>query len=222
MTVACEDVVHRAGEFVLHADFAVPPSGITVLSGTSGAGKSLTLALLAGLRRPDRGRIVLLDRVVADPERGLHVPARQREVGMVFQDSLLLPHRSALDNVALAARRHSGRERRRDHARRMLAEVGGESLAEARPGTLSGGERQRVALARALAGEPRALLLDEPFSALDRSMRRELQSVVRRVVETRAVPALLVTHDLDELHAMADHVLHFGIGRTAELTRAAR
>ena len=209
--------MHRAGAFELRADFAVPGEGVTVLSGPSGAGKSLTLALVAGLRRPESGSIELLGRRVADAAGGLHVPARHRRVGMVFQDGLLLPHRSALDNVALAVPDGDRRERRRAAAG-ALAEAGAEGLVRARPRDLSGGERQRVALARALAGDPSVLLLDEPFSALDRPVRRELRALVRRVVAHRGIPALLVTHDPEELSALADRVLEFEIGRTAGLS----
>lgn len=207
------DAEHAAGEFRLHARFAVPADGITVLFGPSGSGKSLTLALLAGLRRPDRGRIVLAGRTVDDADAGIHVAPQQRRIGMVFQDALLLPHRTALDNVALAVRGGGSRRERREEARRALADVGAAELAGARPATLSGGERQRVALARALAGGPEVLLLDEPFSALDRPVRRELRALVRRLTADRGVPALLVTHDHEELADLADRVVVFAPGR---------
>jgi molybdate transport system ATP-binding protein len=191
-----------------------------VLFGPSGAGKSLTLALVAGLRRPDAGRIALGGRVVDDVAAGVRVRPQERRVGVVFQDALLLPHRSAVDNVALAVRAPGSRAQRRAAALQALGEVGAADLAQARPRTLSGGQRQRVALARALVGDPRLLLLDEPFSALDRPVRRELRALVRRLVAERGLPALLVTHDHEELAEMADRVVVFDPGRVREVRAA--
>jgi molybdate transport system ATP-binding protein len=202
------------GEFRLEAVLEAG-DGITVLFGPSGAGKSLTLALVAGLLAPDGGRIVLDGRTLDDPGSGVRVPTQDRRIGMVFQDALLLPHRSVLDNVALAVRDAGGRAERRERARRWLEHVGAEGLAGARPRTLSGGQRQRVALARALAGEPRLLLLDEPFGALDLPVRRELRGLVRRLVSEQATPALFVTHDPDEARGLADVLVRYDHGRTA-------
>jgi molybdate transport system ATP-binding protein len=196
------DVGHALGEFRLEASFAVGP-GLAVIVGPSGSGKSLTLALVAGLARPDRGTITIAGGVVADAGTGLHVRTQERRVGMVFQDALLLPHRHVLDNVALAVRQGDRRTRRRV-ALGWLGRVGAGDLAARHPGRLSGGQRQRVALARALAGEPRLLLLDEPFSALDQPTRRELRHLVRRVVDETGVPALFVTHDPAEADELAD------------------
>jgi molybdate transport system ATP-binding protein len=216
------DVTHTAGTFALHARFAVDAAGITVLSGPSGAGKSLTLALIAGLRRPDSGHITFDGRVLDDVEQRVHVPTRDRHIGMVFQDALLLPHRTATDNVALAVRTPGPRAERRRAATDALAEVGAAPLGAQRPRTLSGGQAQRVALARALAGDPRLLLLDEPFSALDRPVRRELRALVRTVVRERGIPALLVTHDEEELEELADTVVVFAEGAVREVRSAPR
>jgi len=205
------DVRHTLGEFHLAVAFTVP-SGLAVLTGPSGAGKSLTLALIAGLVRPDHGRVAIGGDVVADGERGLHVRTQDRRVGLVFQDALLLPHRTARDNVALAVRTGS-RHKRRQVALGWLDRVGAGWLADRRPGQLSGGQRQRVALARALAGGPRLLLLDEPFSALDPPTRRELRALVRSVVAEAGVPALFVTHDPVEADELADVRITYGHGR---------
>lgn len=209
------DIGHEVGGFRLRARFEAP-DGLTVLFGPSGAGKSLTLAVIAGLLRPDRGVVRLRDRVLDDAAAGLHVPARARRVGIVFQDGLLLPHRSVLDNVALAVR-DGRRSRRRAAATSWLERVGAEGLARRRPRELSGGQRQRVALARALAAEPALLLLDEPLSALDLPTRRSLRDLVRGLVRERGTPTVLVTHDPDEVRALADTVVHLHAGEVVRV-----
>ena len=205
------DVTVSAGRFSVSADFAAHP-GVTLLFGPSGAGKSLTLAAVAGLLRPDRGTITLHGTVVADAGAGVHVPTQQRRLGMVAQSAALLPHRSPRDNVALAVASGTRAERRR-RAGQHLDAVGAAHLAAAPTSGLSGGEQQRVALARALAGRPRLLLLDEPFSALDRPTRTRLRALVRRIVDDHHLPALLVTHDLDDA-VVADRVVRFEPGAT--------
>jgi molybdate transport system ATP-binding protein len=186
---------------------------MSVLFGPSGAGKSLTLSLIAGLIRPDTGSIAINGKVVTDCARRLFVSPQERRVGMVFQDGLLLPHRSVLDNIALAVRHASGRRERRAVARTWLERVGAEALANRRPGSLSGGQRQRVALARGLAGEPEIALLDEPLSALDYAVRHELRTLIREVVLTAGVPALIVTHDVEEAEELGDTIISYNEGR---------
>ena len=222
MTATVEvDATVRAGEFTLHADVVLSEQDgpVTALSGPSGSGKSLTLALLAGLLRPASGRVRLGGRTVADAGTRLHVRTQDRRVGMVFQDALLLPHRTVLDNVALAVRDGS-RDERRVRARAELERVGAEHLADARPPTLSGGERQRVALTRALAGDPQLLLLDEPLSALDAPTRVQLRALVRDLVTAARLPTLLVSHDPEEVRALADSVVLFEPGRTLGVRRS--
>jgi molybdate transport system ATP-binding protein len=213
MTAALEVTVARQiGDFELDVAFTVE-SGMSVLFGPSGAGKSLTLALIAGLIRPDTGTIVINGDVVTDCARHIHISTQGRRIGMVFQDGLLLPHRSVLDNVALAVRQASGRRTRRAVARTWLERVGAAGLADRRPGSLSGGQRQRVALARGLAGDPALVLLDEPLSALDSAVRRELRGLIREVIISSGVPALLVTHDAEEAEELADAVIAYDEGR---------
>jgi molybdate transport system ATP-binding protein len=171
-------VARHIGDFDLDVAFTVD-KGISVLFGPSGAGKTLTLSLIAGLLRPDVGTIAINGAIVTDCARRLYVSTQRRRVGMVFLDGLLLPDRSVLDNVALAVRQVGGRRARRDVARTWLERVGAEELAQRRPVSLSGGQRQRVALARGLAGEPALVLLDEPLSALDTKVRRELRTLIR-------------------------------------------
>ena len=213
MTAALElAVARRIGEFDLDVAFAVG-SGMSVLFGPSGAGKSLTLSLIAGLMRPDSGTITINGQVVTDCARRTYVTTQKRRIGMVFQDGLLLPHRSVLDNVALAVRQVTGRRARRSVARTWLARVGAEELAGRRPGSLSGGQRQRVALARGLAGDPALVLLDEPISALDSAVRSELRGLIRGVIISSGVPAVLVTHDADEAEELGDVIISYNHGR---------
>jgi molybdate transport system ATP-binding protein len=205
-------VARRTGDFDLDVAFTVG-SGMSVLFGPSGAGKSLTLALIAGLIRPDTGTIIINGRVVTDCARRTYVSTQERRIGMVFQDGLLLPHRSVLDNVALAVRQSRGHRARRAVARSWLERVGAEELAPRRPGSLSGGQRQRVALARGLAGDPALVLLDEPLSALDAAVRRELRKLIRGVLISSGVPAVLVTHDAEEAEELGDVVIAYNLGR---------
>jgi molybdate transport system ATP-binding protein len=213
MTPALElAVARRIGEFDLDVAFSVE-SGMSVLFGPSGAGKSLTLGLIAGLMRPDIGTIAINGQVVTDCARRTYVTTQKRRIGMVFQDGLLLPHRSALDNVALAVRQASGRRARRAPARSWLERVGAEEFADRRPGSLSGGQRQRVALARGLAGEPALVLLDEPLSALGSVVRQELRKLIRGVIISSGVPAVLVTHDAEEAEELGDVIIAYDHGR---------
>lgn len=222
MTPALEvAVTRRLGEFELDVAFAVD-QGLSVLFGPSGAGKSLTLALIAGLARPDSGMVAINGRVVTERARNIHVSPQERRVGMVFQEGLLLPHRTVLDNVALAVRQEHGRRARRQVARVWLERVGAEALADRRPGSLSGGQRQRVALARGLAGEPALVLLDEPLSALDLSVRRELRSLIREVILSSRVPAVLVTHDAEEAEELGDVIIVYSSGRVTEIRAVER
>jgi molybdate transport system ATP-binding protein len=175
------------------------------LAGPSGAGKTTILRIGAGLVRPDAGRVECGDDIWLDTSRGIDRPPEQRYCGYLFQDLALFPHLSALDNVAFPLRDLSRAQRRRN-AMELLERFGVDELADARPSTLSGGEQQRVALARALARRPRALLLDEPLSALDARTRaraaRELSQVLREV----DAPTLLVTHDFFEAAQLGDTV----------------
>jgi molybdate transport system ATP-binding protein len=209
------DITTVVGDFEVSASFTAKP-GITALFGPSGSGKSVTLATIAGLLRPQRGQIMLGDRMLADAASGLHIRTQERHLGMVFQQAALLPHRSPLDNVALAVAAGSAgtRAERRAVARDWLVKVQAEHLADAPTRTLSGGEQQRVAVARALAGRAQLLLLDEPFSALDQPTRVALRGLIRELVDAHGLCAVLVTHDLTDIAHLADHVVVYEPGHT--------
>lgn len=188
--------------------------GVTLLTGPSGAGKTTILRAIAGLVRPTTGRIVLDGRVL--DEGRAHVPPYRREIAYVFQDYALFPHLDVLDNVVFGLAAHGiARSARRGAASAWLERLGIGALARARPRALSGGERQRVALARALAWTPRALLLDEPFAALDPSMRARVRAEVRETLATLDVPVVLVTHDAQDAAAFDAPSVHLERGRTS-------
>jgi molybdate transport system ATP-binding protein len=185
------------GAFALDAAFVAPP-GFTVVSGPSGAGKSTLLAAIAGFVRPDEGRVALGPEPWFDRDRRVDLAPERRHVAMVFQSLALFPHLTAAENVAYGAPRALDRRARAELAAGLLDRLRVAHVARRRPSTFSGGEAQRVALARALAMKPRAVLLDEPFSALDVALRRELVADVRGLLRELAVPVLLVTHAADE------------------------
>ena len=204
----------RARLGALHLDVAleVPPGRCLALAGPSGAGKTSVLRVAAGLLRPEHGRVMCGDAVWLDTERGIDREPERRGCGYVFQDYALFGHMSAWQNVAYPLRGTS-RGERRTRAQELLERFGIGELAGARPRTLSGGERQRVALARALAREPRALLLDEPLSALDARTRAAAGRELAGVLGAAGVPALLVTHDFTEAALLGDEVAVLDGGR---------
>jgi putative spermidine/putrescine transport system ATP-binding protein len=187
-------------------DLAVAPGELVAVIGASGSGKSTVLKLAAGFLAPARGRIVI------DGADVTGAPPRMRELGVVFQAYALFPHMTALENVAYPLKVR-GVEGRREQAMRMLDVVGLAALAERRPDQLSGGQQQRVALARALVFRPRALLLDEPLSALDAALRGEMRDEIRRLQREHAIATLHVTHDQEEALSMADRVVVMREGR---------
>jgi molybdate transport system ATP-binding protein len=207
----------RRGEFALDVTLDCPP-GITCVMGPSGSGKSTVLAALAGLAVPDAGRIALGDDVWFDRTRGIDVPVHRRRLAYVFQGLALFPHMTALANVMYGMPPDTivagvtGRAARQAKAQALLDRVGVGHLARRRPRTFSGGEAQRVALARALARSPKLVLLDEPFSALDRELRGQLIALVRELVGELGVPLVHVTHSVAEARLLADQVVRIERG----------
>ncbi len=199
-------VAYDGPEILRSVSLEVPPGQQVALLGPSGCGKTTLLRALAGLERPQSGSIHLDGTLVAGP--GVHVPPEKRRIGLVFQDWALFPHLSVAQNVAYGLPR--GERRRRGPRSKTVDDtlemVGLGGMADRAPHTLSGGQQQRVALARALAPEPHVLLLDEPFSNLDASLRTEIRSEVHRLLTRLAVTAVFVTHDQDEAFVLGDRV----------------
>lgn len=190
------------------------PAGVTILFGASGSGKSTTLKCVAGIVRPDEGRVALGGRVLFDSARGLHLPIRERRVGYVFQNLALFPHLTARANVEFALQ-HLARGERRERAERLLADLHVAHAAERRPRDISGGEAQRVALARALASAPELLLLDEPLAALDDAVKREIINDLKALNRRLSLPVLYVTHSREEAVALGGRVVVYERGRVA-------
>ena len=218
------DVRRSLGSFTLNVAFAAP-AGITALFGPSGSGKTLTLRGVAGLLRPDRGRIALGPRVLFDSESGIDVPTRERRIGYVFQHYALFPHLTAAANVAYGLHSLPAPERAPRVAELLeLVELTGSAARH--PRELSGGQQQRIAIARALAPAPELLLLDEPFAAVDTFLRARLRDQLRAIHERTGVPMILVTHDLADVRHLADSLVVYGhgevlqVGATADVLRS--
>ena len=197
----------------LDVTFTAAPGTVTALVGPSGSGKTSTLRTIAGFMRPADGIIACGGEVWLDTAARIDIPARRRRFGLVFQSYALFPHMTAIGNVMLALgdRPESAR---RDEARSLLARVHLEGIDERLPAELSGGQQQRVAVARALARQPRVLLLDEPFSAVDHPTRLKLQEEMIELRSALPMPVVLVTHNVDEVARLADTLVLMAEGRT--------
>ncbi len=209
-TLAVRARMRGSDRFELDVEFAVPP-GVTVLLGPSGSGKSTTLAVIAGLARAEVGRVTLGGEVWFDSQTRVDMAVHRRRVAFLFQSLALFPHMTAVENViyGMDRRHHEGRAR----ALEWLGRLHVTHVADRKPQTFSGGEAQRVALARALASSPRVVLLDEPFTAVDTELRRELLADVRVFVRALRVPVVLVTHDRKEARELADRFIMLRKGR---------
>lgn len=187
------------------------------LFGPSGAGKSLTMRAIAGLLRPDSGRIVVAGRVLFDSEAGVDIPPRARRLAYLFQDYALFPHLTVRQNIGFGLRRGwwnlHGRRPLPACAQRWVEAFHLGALLDRYPSELSGGQRQRTALARALSTEPGLLLLDEPLSALDADLRSRMRRELVRLQRDIDIPTVLITHDSADVEVLADEVFHISNGR---------
>jgi sulfate transport system ATP-binding protein len=211
--ISATSVVKRYGDFLALDDVSVDiaPGSLTALLGPSGSGKSTLLRVIAGLEVPDAGRVVLEDRDVTD------VPPQRRDIGFVFQHYAAFKHLSVRENVAFGLKvRKRPKQEIAAKVDELLGIVGLAGYQERYPSQLSGGQRQRMALARALAVEPKVLLLDEPFGALDANVRAELRAWLRRLHDEVHVTTVLVTHDQEEAMELADRIVVLNAGRVEQ------
>lgn len=208
----------RYGDFLLDVDLTA--ESVLALLGASGCGKSVTLKCIAGVDRPDRGRIELDGRVLFDSEAGIDLPPQQRRVGLLFQSCALFPHMTVARNVSVCLGRLDKRARR-ERTAELLALLHLEGQAGLYPRQLSGGQGQRAALARILAAEPRALFLDEPFSALDSFLKWRLEQELREVLDRFPGPVIWVSHDRGEVRRNCPQVCVLEGGRSSPVTATA-
>jgi molybdate transport system ATP-binding protein len=205
------EVLHRQGDFTLDARFTAA-DGVTALFGPSGSGKTTLVQMIAGLSRPDDGRIRFGDTVWNDTDAGQFVPPHKRRIGYVFQEGRLFPHLTARQNL-LYGRFFAPRGETRLAEAEVIDLLGIGHLAENRPATLSGGEKQRVAIGRALLSAPQLILMDEPLSALDRARKQEILPYIERIRDTFRIPIIYVSHQLDEVARLANQVVLLEEGR---------
>ncbi|WP_374449718.1 molybdenum ABC transporter ATP-binding protein [Stella sp.] len=204
-------VRHRFGGFRLDAGFTCE-SGVTALFGRSGSGKTSLVNVIAGLVRPDEGRIDVDGRVLVDTAAGIFLPPHRRRVGYVFQEARLFPHFRVRGNL-LYGRWFAGRRDRPDEFGRIVAMLGIAPLLDRRPGDLSGGERQRVAIGRALLADPQLLLMDEPLASLDQARKAEILPYIERLRDETGIPIVYVSHAIDEVARLAGTVVLLEGGR---------
>ncbi|MBO4559171.1 MAG: ATP-binding cassette domain-containing protein [Lachnospiraceae bacterium] len=206
------DFVKKIGNFQLNISLDAGNESLSLL-GASGCGKSMTLKCIAGIEKPDKGRIELNGVTLFDSEKGINLPPQERRVGYLFQEGALFPNMTILENVICGIRGKMPRSDKVKIAREMLAKMHLSDTERRRPDELSGGQQQRAALARILVNEPEILLLDEPFSALDSHLRFELERVVNETIHELKKPAILVSHNRDEAFRITDKIAIMNNGR---------
>jgi molybdate transport system ATP-binding protein len=208
------DVQRQQGNFLVNAVFQGAKSGVTALYGSSGAGKTSIVNMVAGLMRPDSGRIAVGGLCLFDAQRGVNLPPERRRIGYVFQDGRLLPHLSVRANLVYGMRL-TPTQRRFVEFDAVVDLLGIDHLLDRRPAKLSGGEKQRVAIGRALLTSPAMLLMDEPLASLDASRKAEVLPFIMRLSREFAIPILYVSHALDEILNLADRLVIMDSGTVA-------
>ena len=206
------DIEKTLGNFHLKVKFSAEDEVLALL-GASGCGKSMTVRCIAGVEKPDRGKIILDGVTLFDSEKRINVSPQQRRTGLLFQNYALFPNMTVLENIRAGARREKDAEKREAHIRSVVEAFGLGELVRRRPHQLSGGQQQRVALARLLVSDPRIILLDEPFSALDSHLRYLLEQEVGRVLRSFGKTVILVSHDRDEVFRLSDKIAVMNEGR---------
>ncbi len=199
------DIEKALGDFHLKMAFEARNETLALL-GASGSGKSMTLKCIAGIEKPDRGRIVVDDVVLFDSEKHINLPPQQRHTGLLFQNYALFPNMTVLQNIRAGANREPDRKKREAMVAAIMDSFGLTPLAHHLPSQLSGGQQQRTALARILVSNPNILLLDEPFSALDNHLRFRLEQEVRQLIGRFGKTVVLVSHDRDEVFRLSDSI----------------
>jgi molybdate transport system ATP-binding protein len=211
----CLQLHKKVDGFSLEVEWAIQEE-LAVLFGFSGAGKSMTLKMIAGLMKPDQGTIRLGERVLFDSRSGIDVLPQDRSIGYVFQDLALFPHMTVRGNILFGAK-GMGKKERQIITEEMIETFHLEGLPEKKPAEISGGQRQRVALARALIRQPKLLLLDEPFSALDHPLRLEMHQYLTGAARQYKIPVIMVTHDLNEASKLGDKIIIYSEGRVTQV-----
>ena len=209
-------ITKRFDGFTLRTEFTAGNTTAAIL-GASGCGKSMTLRCIAGIVRPDSGRIVLDGRVLFDSEQGIDLPPQQRNVGLLFQNYALFPNMTVEQNILCALKKEKDPAARKAACAEALRAMRLEELAHRLPSELSGGQQQRAALARILAGKPRILMLDEPLGALDLKLRKEMQLELKRLQREMNITFIYVTHDQEEALTMSDTVVVMNGGKVQQI-----
>ena len=195
------DITKKLDGFFMHMQFRAEQEIFAIL-GASGCGKSMTLKCIAGIEKPDEGRIVLDGKVLFDSEKKINLPPQKRKVGYMFQDYALFPHMNVVQNIEAGMGKWPDRSRTESLIRQFQLE----GLEKKIPGQLSGGQKQRVAMARMLAAEPELILLDEPFSALDTYLKWQLEQEMYKHLKEAGKPVIFVSHNRDEVYRLCDTV----------------
>jgi molybdate transport system ATP-binding protein len=206
-------VARRQGSFQVDAAFQTGSTGITALFGPSGAGKTSVINMVAGLSRPDNGRIVVKDRVLFDSARDINLPPERRSIGYIFQDGRLFPHLTVRSNLTYGMKL-TPPSQRCIGLDQVVDLLGIEGLIDRRPMTLSGGEKQRVAIGRALLTSPRLLLMDEPLASLDQARKSEVIPFIGKLPAALSIPIIYVTHSTDEVLRLADDMVLMHCGKS--------